>query len=62
LFQNRYKSIICDEDAYFKELVRYIHLNPLRVKSVGGETGQKLIQAVALPLERSWRNNGQGEI
>jgi len=34
LFQNRYKSIICDEDAYFKELVRYIHLNPYRVKSV----------------------------
>jgi REP element-mobilizing transposase RayT len=32
LFQNRYKSIICDEDAYFKELVRYIHLNPLRAK------------------------------
>ncbi|MBW2064197.1 MAG: transposase [Deltaproteobacteria bacterium] len=30
LFQNRYKSIVCDEDAYFKELVRYIHLNPLR--------------------------------
>jgi len=30
LFQNRYKSIICDEDTYFTELVRYIHLNPLR--------------------------------
>lgn len=30
LFQNRYKSILCDEDAYLKELVRYIHLNPLR--------------------------------
>jgi REP element-mobilizing transposase RayT len=30
LFQNRYKSIICDEDGYFMELVRYIHLNPLR--------------------------------
>src|SRR3989338_6340507 len=30
LFQNRYKSIICDEDNYFVELVRYIHLNPLR--------------------------------
>jgi len=30
LFQNRYKSIICDEDTYFAELVRYIHLNPLR--------------------------------
>jgi len=34
LFQNRYKSIICDEDAYFKKLVRYIHLNPLRAKLV----------------------------
>ncbi|MEE8553797.1 MAG: transposase, partial [Desulfobacterales bacterium] len=32
LFQNRYKSIVCEEDAYFKELVRYIHLNPLRAK------------------------------
>ena len=30
LFQNRYKSIVCDEDTYFIELVRYIHLNPLR--------------------------------
>ena len=34
LFQNRYKSIICDEDAYFTQLVRYIHLNPLRAKLV----------------------------
>jgi REP element-mobilizing transposase RayT len=34
LFQNRYKSIICEEDAYFTELVRYIHLNPLRVRAV----------------------------
>ena len=31
LFQNRYKSIVCQEDRYFKELVRYIHLNLLRV-------------------------------
>jgi REP-associated tyrosine transposase len=30
LFQNRYKSIICDLDPYLLELVRYIHLNPLR--------------------------------
>lgn len=34
LFQNRYKSIVCEEDPYFKELVRYIHLNPLRAKAV----------------------------
>jgi len=30
LFQNRYKSILCEEEPYFLELVRYIHLNPLR--------------------------------
>jgi len=30
LFQNRYKSIICEDDPYFLELTRYIHLNPLR--------------------------------
>jgi REP element-mobilizing transposase RayT len=34
LFQNRYKSIVCQEDVYLKELVRYIHLNPLRAKLV----------------------------
>ena len=34
LFQNRYKSIICQEDQYLIELVRYIHLNPLRAKLV----------------------------
>lgn len=34
LFQNRYKSIICQEDSYLKQLVRYIHLNPLRAKMV----------------------------
>lgn len=31
LFQNRYKSIVCEEETYFLELVRYLHLNPLRV-------------------------------
>lgn len=30
LFQNRYKSIICEEDPYLLELTRYIHLNPVR--------------------------------
>ena len=34
LFQNRYKSILCQEDAYLSELVRYIHLNPLRAAIV----------------------------
>lgn len=30
LFQNRFKSIIVEEEPYFLELVRYIHLNPVR--------------------------------
>ena len=34
LFQNRYKSILCQEDPYLLELVRYIHLNPLRAGQV----------------------------
>ncbi|MFO7687166.1 MAG: transposase [Desulfobacterales bacterium] len=34
LFQNRYKSILCQEETYLLELVRYIHLNPLRAKLV----------------------------
>lgn len=41
LFQNRYKSILCQEDAYLLELVRYIHLNPLRARLV--QNHQQLI-------------------
>ena len=34
VFQNRYKSILCDADSYLLELIRYIHLNPLKAKMV----------------------------
>ena len=34
LFQNRYRSILCQEDPYLLELTRYIHLNPLRARIV----------------------------
>jgi len=34
LFQDRYKSVVCDEDNYFRELIRYIHLNPIRTRVV----------------------------
>ena len=34
LFQNRYKSILCQDDTYLLELVRYIHLNPIRAEIV----------------------------
>ena len=34
LFQNRYKSFLCEEEPYLLELVRYIHLNPIRAGNV----------------------------
>jgi len=34
LFENRYKSILCDEETYLLSLVRYIHLNPIRANVV----------------------------
>ena len=34
LFENRYKSILCDEDNYLLALIRYIHLNPTRAGMV----------------------------
>lgn len=39
LFQNRYKSILCQEDAYLTELVLYIHLNPIRAGIIKELTG-----------------------
>ena len=51
LFQNRYKSILCQADPYLLELVRYIHLNPLRAGiGDGAGTGQ------AKYLEFNWKS------
>ena len=62
LFQNRYKSIVCEEDSYFKELVRYIHLNPLRAGSVGdlGELDRYSWSGHAVVmgrLQQKWQND-----
>jgi len=43
LFQNRYKSILCQEEPYFLELVRYIHLNPSGPISSATWKGLKII-------------------
>jgi len=63
LFQNRYKSIICQEDIYLQELVRYIHLNPLRAGIV--KTFEKLKEyeysghsALMGELICSWQQTG----
>ncbi len=34
LFQSRFKAPLCDGDSYLIELLRYIHLNPVRAKMV----------------------------
>jgi putative transposase len=63
LFQNRYKSIVCQEDAYLKELVRYIHLNPLRAGLVSDFMALNRFpwsghSALAGELEREWQDIG----
>jgi len=61
LFQNRFKSIVCQEDRYLKELVRYIHLNPLRaglVKSLEALAGYPYCGHSALNgrVSRPWQD------
>lgn len=36
LYQGRYKSFLIDADSYLKEVSRYIHLNPVRIKKYSG--------------------------
>jgi hypothetical protein len=33
VFQGRYQAIVCDQEAYLLELVRYLHLNPARTRT-----------------------------
>ena len=57
LFENRYKSIFCDEDNYLLALVRYIHLNPVRaniVKTIYRPQKWRVIWAWPLPVFLAW--------
>jgi hypothetical protein len=61
LFQNRYKSILCEEDPYLLELTRYIHLNPVRAGMVQGLGDLKHYpwsghSAVMGELRREWQD------
>jgi hypothetical protein len=63
LFQNRYKSILCQEEPYFRELVRYIHLNPLRAKLVKDTKALEKYpysghSAVVGKVKRDWQQVG----
>ena len=64
LFQNRYKSIVCEEDPYLLELTRYIHLNPLRAGMV--RTIKELERypwsghsAIMGTMKREWQDTGE---
>jgi len=61
LFQNRYKSIVCEEEIYFLELVRYLHLNPRRskiVKDMDDLDSYKYTghSAIVGTVERKWQD------
>jgi REP element-mobilizing transposase RayT len=61
LFQGRYKSILCQSDRYLGELVRYVHLNPVRAKMV--KRPQTIITAATEPIwvwtDRGWWTRNQ---
>ena len=61
LFQNRYKSIVCQEEAYLRELVRYIHLNLLGARIVKDLSGLNRSpwsghSALMGKVERKWQD------
>jgi len=54
LFQGRYKSYLCDKDAYLLALIRYIHMNPVRAGIV------KNIDAYRWSSHRDYVAGGSG--
>lgn len=64
LYQGRFKSILCQEESYLLELIRYIHLNPLRAKIVSDLRGLGSYQwsghAVLLGKRKApWQTTGE---
>jgi hypothetical protein len=63
LFQNRYKSIICEDDPYLLEITRYIHLNPVRAGLVNDMRGLSHYRwaghsAIMGRVKRDWQEIG----
>jgi REP element-mobilizing transposase RayT len=51
LFQDRFKSVLCQDQEYARQLIRYIHLNPVRDGKVR-----------SLALLASWKWCGHGHL
>lgn len=61
LFQNRYKSILCEEDRYLMQLVVYIHLNLLRAGLVQDVSALRMFpfaghSALMGKMSRPWQD------
>jgi putative transposase len=62
LFQGRFKSILVDSNLYLKELIRYIHLNPVRAKLVADPFNYRWSshQAYLMQQEFTWLARDEG--
>ena len=49
MFADRYRAILVEEDLYLKELIRYVHLNPVRAG------------LVTRPEGNDWSSEGDGD-
>ena len=53
LFQNRYKSIVCEEEPYLLELVRYICQGARYMTPLGSILIDPFIEYIGTPLNNS---------
>jgi putative transposase len=62
LFQGRFKSILIDSNRYLKELIRYIHLNPVRANLVNDPLDYRWSshQAYMMQQEFTWLVRDEG--
>jgi REP element-mobilizing transposase RayT len=56
VFERRYRAILCQKESYLLELVRYIHLNPLRAHLVENPQQWRWssLNAYLHPAQHSW--------
>jgi REP element-mobilizing transposase RayT len=64
VFQGRFKSVLCEEEPYFLELVRYIHLNPARAGMVKDLEGLERYRwsghgVLMGKIEAKWQDAGE---
>jgi len=64
VFQNRFNSVVCETEEYFLELLRYLHLNPLRagiVTNMKGRSGSEPTRHLGIIPQAVCRAARRGE-